>query len=103
MNAKIRILLLAVIATVWSSVTGLAQDRDPEKEERFRKFQEKRKRMRKGVRPDRRRPGESDANSLKVGELAPDFKLKSLDGKSQTQLKDFRGKKPVVLFFGSYT
>ena len=39
----------------------------------------------------------------KVGDKAPDFKLKSLDGKSETQLSKFRGKKPVILFFGSYT
>lgn len=39
----------------------------------------------------------------KVGDLAPTFKLKSLDGKSETDLLSYRGKKPVVLFFGSYT
>ena len=40
---------------------------------------------------------------LKVGEVAPTFKLKSLDGKSETNLASFKGKKPVVLIFGSYT
>ena len=40
---------------------------------------------------------------LKVGEVAPTFKLKSLDGDSETDLAEFKGKKPVVLFFGSYT
>jgi len=44
-----------------------------------------------------------DGSSLAVGEVAPDFALKSLDGKSETKLSDFRGKKPVVLLFGSYT
>ena len=44
-----------------------------------------------------------NGSSLVVGEVAPDFALKSLDGKSETKLSDFRGKKPVVLFFGSYT
>ena len=39
----------------------------------------------------------------KVGEMAPTFKLKSPDGKHETDLEKFRGKKPVVLFFGSYT
>lgn len=39
----------------------------------------------------------------RVGQLAPDFRLKSLDGQSETRLSQFRGKKPVVLFFGSYT
>lgn len=39
----------------------------------------------------------------KVGDEAPTFKLKSLDGKDEFDLAGFRGKKPVVLFFGSYT
>ncbi len=44
-----------------------------------------------------------DDNAPKVGDAAPTFKLKSLDGKSETDLASFKGKKPVVLFFGSYT
>jgi len=47
--------------------------------------------------------GRSDGGGLKVGEQAPNFKLKSLDGKSQTELVAIRTKKPVILFFGSYT
>ena len=38
-----------------------------------------------------------------VGEMAPTFTLMSLDGKGETDLASFRGKRPVVLFFGSYT
>jgi hypothetical protein len=49
------------------------------------------------------RAGGQDDQSLIVGELAPDFKIKSLDGKTETQLASFKGKKPVVLIFGSYT
>ena len=44
-----------------------------------------------------------EAGGLKVGQKAPDFKLKSLDGKSQTELSAIAAKKPVILFFGSYT
>ncbi len=47
--------------------------------------------------------GRQDAGGLKVGQKAPDFKLKSLDGKSQTELSAIVAKKPVILFFGSYT
>ncbi len=39
----------------------------------------------------------------RVGDLAPLFQLKSLDGKTETRLEAFRGKRPVVLIFGSYT
>jgi hypothetical protein len=40
---------------------------------------------------------------LSVGEMAPDFSLKSPDHKSTFQLSSMRGQKPVVLVFGSYT
>ena len=40
---------------------------------------------------------------LEVGDVAPIFTLKSLDGEEETKLEAFRGKKPVVLFFGSYS
>ena len=42
-------------------------------------------------------------NAPKVGDVAPTFTLTSLDGKSETELENFRGDKPVGLFFGSYT
>ncbi len=44
-----------------------------------------------------------EENALKVGQEAPNFVLKSLDGESETDLSSFRNDKPVVLFFGSYT
>ncbi|MDG2014642.1 MAG: hypothetical protein P8J33_14135 [Pirellulaceae bacterium] len=40
---------------------------------------------------------------LKVGEAAPNFTLKSLDGKTETELAALIVDKPVILFFGSYT
>jgi hypothetical protein len=50
---------------------------------------------------DRRSSG--DGGGTEVGEMAPTFTLMSLDGKGETDLASFRGKRPVVLFFGSYT
>lgn len=47
-------------------------------------------------------PGRSN-QSLQVGEPAPDFNLRTKDGKMQVQLSSFRGKRPVVIIFGSYT
>ncbi|MGI9074659.1 MAG: hypothetical protein ACR2JB_25830 [Bryobacteraceae bacterium] len=38
-----------------------------------------------------------------VGDAAPDFTLPLLDHSSQVTLSSFRGTKPVVLVFGSYT
>jgi len=43
------------------------------------------------------------AGNLKPGDYAPDFSLNTYDKKSTVQLSSFRGKKPVVLVFGSYT
>jgi hypothetical protein len=44
-----------------------------------------------------------DDGAPKVGEFAPNFKLESLDGTREVELVEFRGDRPVVLFFGSYT
>ncbi len=38
-----------------------------------------------------------------IGQRAPDFSLKTQDGSRQYRLSDYRGKKPVVLVFGSFT
>ena len=54
----------------------------------------KRKGHRRGMRED---------NAPKVGDVAPTFKLFTLDGEDETDLESFRGEKPMVLFFGSYT
>ncbi len=43
------------------------------------------------------------AGRLRLGDPAPDFLLSSSDKKSGVQLSSFRGQKPVVLIFGSYT
>ena len=36
-------------------------------------------------------------------QTAPDFTLYDIEGKDSVTLSDFRGKKPVVLVFGSFT
>lgn len=51
----------------------------------------------------RRPAGLRMPDTLAVGDLAPDFRLKTKDGKHEISLSSFRGKKPVVLIFGSYT
>ena len=38
-----------------------------------------------------------------VGDIAPAFKLMSLDTKREVDLEKIKGKKPIALFFGSYT
>jgi len=42
--------------------------------------------------------------NLKVGEMAPDFTLKTAaDNSGSVRLSSFRGHEPVVLIFGSHT
>ncbi len=43
------------------------------------------------------------AGRLHLGSPAPDFKLEKKDKDGQVRLSSFRGAKPVVLVFGSYT
>ena len=44
-----------------------------------------------------------DATAPKVGDMAIDFELRDVDGENPVRLSDFKGKKPVVLIFGSFT
>ncbi len=41
--------------------------------------------------------------NLQTGDPAPDFELLTHDKSQTVRLSDFRGEKPVVLVFGSYT
>jgi len=43
------------------------------------------------------------AGTLHVGDAAPEFTLPTQDNKSTVELASFRGSRPVVLVFGSYT
>ena len=43
------------------------------------------------------------AGRLKVGDPAPDFRLRTSDRKARVRLSGLAGRKPVVLIFGSYT
>ena len=88
-----RYLIVSVIATlifaILNTPTLQAQERD------------KQDQTRQG-RPNGQRRMRDD-KAPKLGEVAPAFKLKSLDGKSEVALASFQDKKPVILIFGSYT
>ena len=43
------------------------------------------------------------AGRLQTGDPAPDFDLPTLDKQSRVRVSLFRGSRPVVLVFGSYT
>ena len=79
------LLLLCIVSLLWDRQSPAQQDGrrnvQPQRMERFRNFPEK---------------------PPAVGSEAPDFVLSTLDGE-EIRLSDLRGKKYVVLEFGSYT
>lgn len=46
---------------------------------------------------------DNNPNVPKPGEMAPDFELTDVHGEKTVRLSDFRGQRPVVLLFGSFT
>ena len=44
-----------------------------------------------------------DVGAPKIGDPAPDFELRDINGENPIQLSIFQGAKPVVLIFGSFT
>lgn len=44
-----------------------------------------------------------NAHAPKVGDIAPDFELRDVNGGNPLRLSNFLDKKPVALIFGSYT
>lgn len=44
-----------------------------------------------------------DAGAPKVGDEAPDFELRDVNGENPVKLSELRGDKPVGLAFGSFT
>jgi hypothetical protein len=98
---------IAIALACWAvNDTGLAQDTKPQSDRSSKQQTEQRdsaRQSRQRGQTDRRRGDRSSKASLAVGDAAPNFDLKSFDGKTSTQLDSFKGKKPIVLFFGSYT
>jgi len=59
--------------------------------------------MASGLAQDSAKPKTSASQPPQVGDVAPTFTLQMLDSDKKVDLASFRGKRPVVLFFGSYT
>jgi len=61
------------------------------------------RRSRSNKRHERRLSRAREAMAPKVGAVAPNFTLRTTDGKQKHRLSSFKGKRPVALIFGSYT
>ena len=44
-----------------------------------------------------------DPLAPKLGDLAPDFELRDVDGENPLRLSNLIGRKPIALVFGSFT
>jgi len=44
-----------------------------------------------------------NTDAPKIGDPAPDFELRDINGENPILLSSFQGVKPVVLIFGSFT
>jgi hypothetical protein len=85
---------LTVLVMVSSVASARAADEKPKTDT---------KKLGRTAKPDDRKSPQRRSTQLKPGDMAPDFELKTLDGKRTVKLSSFRGKKPVALIFGSYT
>jgi hypothetical protein len=91
--------MLSVYATL-SAMLFIAMKQSPL---RFAKMMSKLPRVSMMVLPFEPLWNIARAGHLKVGDLAPDFRLVTYQKSSWVQLSGFRGDRPVVLIFGSYT
>ena len=97
-----RIILVLLVA--WLGFLGLVYSKMRSTPEQFGMFMSKLPVPFYFVLPFETLWSEARAGTVNVGDQAPDFELSMLgDQSSKVRLSSFKGSKPVVLVFGSYT
>lgn len=96
-----RILLLLVV--LWLAFLGLVYAKMKSPPEQFGMFISKLPVPFYFVLPFETLWSSARAGRVNVGDAAPDFELGKADKTGTVRLSSFRGIKPVVLIFGSYT
>ncbi len=102
MKKTIGTLLIALLVIAWLVPVSSAQAGDQQGDQQETKKQNRRDQPQRRQQRGGRRNMQAD-DAPRIGDIAPTFTLKSLDGESATNLAEFKGKRPVVLLFGSYT
>jgi len=97
---KIGIAGLAIIWLVFVGIVWRAMNRTPEQ---FGQFMSKLPMPAYFVFPFETMWTHARMGTIKPGDVAPDFELQTQDKTANIRLSSFRGNKPVVLVFGSYT
>ena len=95
--------MLALLGIVWLGFLGLVYSKMTASPEEFGMFMSRMPMPGYFVLPFETLWSRARSGSVNVGDSAPDFKLSLLDKSGEVQLSSFRGSKPVVLVFGSYT
>src|SRR5438046_780749 len=102
-TAKIGGLTAAALIAAWLGFVGLVYSKMTSPPEEFGAFMSKLPMPFYFVLPFETLWFRARAGAVNVGDQAPDFRLATLDKSGVVQLSSFRGAKPVVLVFGSYT
>jgi hypothetical protein len=94
---------LAVILAAWVVLTLTAFTAMTKSPGQFSGFMAKLPRIAMIAIPFEPLWNEARSGKLAVGSQAPDFDLETAGHDQKVRLSEFRGKRPVVLVFGSYT
>jgi len=90
-SSRVLVVAIGVLLALGTSGAFAQEGGDPAQEDRAKRMRGMRERMMK------------DDGAPKVGDVAPTFALKTLEGEEVVDLGAFKGDKPAVLIFGSYT
>ncbi len=96
-------LALPCLAIVWLVFVGLVWHAMNQSPEQFGKFMSRLPMPAYFLFPFETMWTHARAGKVNVGDAAPDFELPTQDKSAHVRLSSFRGTKPVVLVFGSYT
>ena len=100
---KIIGIIAAVLVIAWLGFLALVYSKMTGTPEQFGAFMAKMPMPGYFVLPFETLWSRARAGTVNVGDPAPDFELSTVDNSGKVRLSSFRGSKPVVLIFGSYT
>jgi hypothetical protein len=100
---KIIGIIAAILVIAWIGFLGLVYSKMTSTPEQFGAFMAKMPMPLYFVLPFETLWFRARAGTVNVGDPAPDFELSTVDKSGIVRLSSFRGSRPVVLVFGSYT
>jgi hypothetical protein len=95
--------IVAILVIAWLGFLALVYSKMRGTPEQFGAFMAKMPMPAYFVLPFETMWSRARAGTVNPGDAAPDFELSTVDKSASVRLSSFRGSKPVVLVFGSYT